>query len=98
VQTASATQVAKASMPSIAAYDLPIASLTALTESSNLQWVQSDAIKVAQVQQTIANEPVPVRTPRVRPPAVVIDDGPLVLVETRKNLSQLNLPFANDSK
>lgn len=85
-------------MPSIAGYDLPIASLTALTESSNLQWVQSDASKVAQVQQSIANEPAPVRLPRVRPPAVVLDEGPLVLVETRKNLSQLNLPFANDSK
>jgi ribonuclease E len=30
------------------------------------------------------------RTPR---PRVVIDDGPLVLVETRKDLSQLKLPF-----
>ncbi len=98
VQAASSTPAPKASMPSIAGYDLPIASLTALTESSNLQWVQSDASKVAQVQQSIANEPAPVRLPRVRPPAVVLDEGPLVLVETRKNLSQLNLPFANDSK
>ncbi len=85
-------------MPIIAGYELPIASLTSLTESSNLHWVQSDASKVAQVQQSIANEPAPVRVPRVRPPAAVVDDGPLVLVETRKDLSQLNLPFANDSK
>ncbi len=92
------TPATKASMPIIAGYELPIASLTSLTESSNLHWVQSDASKVAQVQQSIANEPAPVRVPRVRPPAAVVDDGPLVLVETRKDLSQLNLPFANDSK
>jgi ribonuclease E len=34
-----------------------------------------------------------VHIPRERPPAVVIDEGPLVLVETRKDLSNLNLPF-----
>jgi ribonuclease E len=31
--------------------------------------------------------------PRERKPLVVIDEGPLVLVETRKDLSQLKLPF-----
>jgi ribonuclease E len=31
--------------------------------------------------------------PRERPPLVVVDEGPLVLVETRKDLSQLDLPF-----
>ena len=31
--------------------------------------------------------------PRERPPAIVIDEGPLVLVETRKDLSQIKLPF-----
>ena len=41
----------------------------------------------------MANEPKPVHVPRAPRPRVVIDDGPLVLVETRKDLSQLKLPF-----
>ena len=31
--------------------------------------------------------------PRERPPAVVLDDGPLVLVETRRDLGSMVLPF-----
>ena len=31
--------------------------------------------------------------PRERKPPVQLDDGPLVLVETRKDLSQIKLPF-----
>jgi ribonuclease E len=31
--------------------------------------------------------------PRERKPVVAVDDGPLVLVETRKDLSQFKLPF-----
>jgi ribonuclease E len=31
--------------------------------------------------------------PRERKPVVLPDDGPLVLVETRKDLSQFTLPF-----
>jgi len=89
---------AKASMPSIASYILPIDSLVSLTQSSNLQWVQSDPQKVAQVRESIANEPATVHAPRLRPPAVVLDEGPLVLVETKKSLSQLNLPFTQESK
>ena len=44
-------------------------------------------------QQALANEPKPVHVPRVPRPRVVIDEGPLVLVETRKDLSQMKLPF-----
>jgi ribonuclease E len=35
--------------------------------------------------------------PREPRPARVVDDGPLVLVETRKDLSQLKLPFETAS-
>ena len=35
----------------------------------------------------------PVHTPRERPAQVQLDEGPLVLVETRKDLSQVKLPF-----
>jgi ribonuclease E len=31
--------------------------------------------------------------PRERKPVVALDEGPLVLVETRKDLSQVRLPF-----
>jgi len=55
--------------------------------------VNSDAERILVVQQAMANEPKPVHVPRQPRPRVVIDDGPLVLVETRKDLSQLKLPF-----
>ena len=70
-----------------------MASLMAVAQSSGLQWVNSDPEKIAQVKAAIAAEPLPVHVPRERPPAVVIDDGPLVLVETRKDLSEMKLPF-----
>lgn len=77
----------------MANYNLEIDSLHQLAQSSGLVWVNSDAAKVAAVQAAIAAEPQPVRVPRERPPAVVLDEGPLVLVETRKDLKDMNLPF-----
>lgn len=74
-------------------FDLPIDALAQIAQSSGLVWVNSDASKVAAVQAAIAAEPKPVRVPRERPPAVVIDEGPLVLVETRKDLNTLKVPF-----
>jgi ribonuclease E len=55
--------------------------------------VNSDAQKIAAVQAAIAAEPKPVRVPRERPPMIVIDEGPLVLVETRRDLRDMKLPF-----
>jgi ribonuclease E len=80
-------------LPAVASYTLQIDSLHQVAQSSGLVWVNSDADKVAAVQAAIAAEPQPVRVPRERPPAVVLDEGPLVLVETRKDLKQLNVPF-----
>ncbi len=48
---------------------------------------------MAAEQAAIAAEPKPARVPRERAPAVVIDEGPLVLVETRKDLAEMKLPF-----
>jgi len=48
---------------------------------------------VAQVQAAIAAEPRPIHVPRERPPTVVVDEGPLILVETRKDLRQMSMPF-----
>ena len=72
---------------------LPISSLQAVVESSGLQWVGSDEEKIRAVREAMANEPKPVHVPRERKPVAKDDDGPLVLVETRKDLSQVRLPF-----
>lgn len=74
-------------------YHLATDSLSALAASAGLQWVQSDGAKISAVQAAMAAEPAPVRLPREPRRQVLVDDGPLVLVETRKDLSQLKLPF-----
>ncbi len=76
-----------------AAFVLPLTDLQQLAQSAGLSWVHSDADKVAAAQAAIAAEPKPVRVPRERPPVVNLDEGPLVLVETKKDLSQVKLPF-----
>lgn len=73
-------------MPRISAFTLPVEQMQAVAQSSGLEWVNSDAERVAAVQAAIAAEPKPVHIPRERPPLVIIDEGPLVLVETRKDL------------
>ncbi|MDR1969129.1 MAG: hypothetical protein LBQ32_10645, partial [Burkholderiaceae bacterium] len=55
---------------------------------AGLHWVNSDASKIAAAQAAIAAEPIPIRVPRERPPAVMLDEGPLVLVETRQDFTQ----------
>ncbi len=67
--------------------------LAAVAQSAGLEWVNSDAEKIRAAQEAIANEPPPQHVPRERKSAAVIDEGPLVLVETRKDLSQFKLPF-----
>lgn len=80
-------------VPTAVPYHLPTDSLNELAASAGLQWVQSDADKISAVQAAMAAEPAPVRVPREPRRHVLVDDGPLVLVETRKDLSQLKLPF-----
>jgi ribonuclease E len=58
-----------------------------------LEWINSDAEKILAVKAAMAAEPTPIHVPRHPRPPVVIDEGPLILVETRKDLSQLKLPF-----
>jgi ribonuclease E len=60
--------------------------MQAVAQSSGLEWVNSNPERIAAVQAAIAAEPKPVHVPRERPPLVVVDEGPLVLVETRKDL------------
>jgi ribonuclease E len=80
-----------------APFVLPIDALTAMAQSAGLRWVNSDAERIRQVQEAIAQEPKPVHVPRERQPAVLLDEGPLVLVETRKDLNQVTLPFEHQS-
>lgn len=87
-------RVAAAAAPvRIEAFVLPIAKLQDLAQQAGLEWVGSDAEKVAAAQAAIAASPQPIHVPREPRPPVVVDEGPLVLVETRKDLSQLKLPF-----
>jgi ribonuclease E len=74
-------------------FELPLDSLQSIAEGAGLQWVNSDVDKVRAVQQAIAAEPKPIHVPRERKPLPVVDEGPLVLVETRLDLSQIRLPF-----
>jgi ribonuclease E len=67
--------------------------LRAVAEAAGLQWVGSDAAKIQAAQEAMAREPKPVHVPREIKPVVLLDEGPLVLVETRKDLAQYKLPF-----
>ncbi len=72
---------------------LPTQALHSLASEVGLMWVSSDVEKIRLAQEAIANEPRPVHVPR-EPKAIDIDDtGPLVMVETRRDLSQVKLPF-----
>jgi ribonuclease E len=80
-------------MPRVQTYELPLEDMQQVAAASGLQWVNSDADKVAAAQAAIAAEPAPIRVPRERPALPPQDDGPLVLVETRRDLRDTSLPF-----
>ena len=90
---APAAEVSAPAMPPVAPYTLPTEALQAMASGAGLEWVSSDADKVKAVQEAMAAEPPAIRVPREPKAVVVVDEGPLVLVETKKNLSQLKLPF-----
>ncbi|MFO1339251.1 MAG: Rne/Rng family ribonuclease [Burkholderiaceae bacterium] len=79
-------------------YVLVLDDLQRIAEGAGLTWVNSDADKIRAAQDAIAAEPKPAHVPRERPPLVVVDEGPLVLVETRKDLSQITLPFDREGQ
>ena len=57
-------------------------------------WCEQQGRAPAQGEQAaIANTPKPVHVPREPKPVVVMDNGPLVLVETRQDLRDTKLPF-----
>jgi ribonuclease E len=91
--TATTAEPAVAEPARVEPYRLPIDELQALAAGAGLEWVNSDADKIRAAQAQIAAEPRPVHIPRQPRPPVVVDEGPLILVETRKDLSQMKLPF-----
>ena len=82
----------------VAPFALPTDELASIAQGAGLEWVGSDAEKIRAAQQAMAEAPRPARVPRERKPAVAVDQGPLVLVETRKDLSQVKLPFENEQR
>jgi ribonuclease E len=80
-----------------APYRLPTDDLAAIASDAGLQWVNSDAAKIRAVQEAMAGEAKPIHVPRQPKPRAAPDDGPLVLVETKKDLAQIRLPFDSGS-
>jgi ribonuclease E len=101
VATTTATTTAPRSdrtLPKVQPFELPLAELAQIAEGSGLHWVNSDAARIAQAQAAIAAEPRPAHVPRARPPAVVLEEGSLVLVETRRDLAGMTLPFEQSAQ
>jgi len=90
--TAAPAEVAPVEEP-VPSFVLPTEQLQTVAQAAGLEWINSDSEKIRAVQEAMAQEPAPVRKPRLRKPVSVVDEGPLVLVETSKDLSQIKLPF-----
>jgi ribonuclease E len=96
--TATPTQAALAvavtpGLPKLQPFVLPLAELAEVAQSSGLNWINSDVEKIAAVQAAIAAEPKGIHVPRERPAIVHTDAGPLILVETKRDLGTVILPF-----
>ena len=95
---AAAPASAVSTMPKVTAFELPKASLEDVAQQSGLQWVNSDPARIALVQAAIAAEPKAIHVPRERPESVAVSEGPLVLVETKRDLRNMTLPFEEAPK
>lgn len=89
---------ARGGLPQVGRFELPVGELAQVAQVSGLHWVNSDADKIAAVQAAIAAEPMPIRMPRERAPAVVVPEGALVLVETKRDLREMKLPFEQNGE
>ena len=93
VKAPAATSPVANSLPKVTSYDLPLQDLAQVALGSGLQWVNSDANKIAEAQAAIAAEVKTAHVPRQRPPVVASTEGALVLVETKRDLANMPLPF-----
>jgi ribonuclease E len=89
---------ARTGMPRIGHFELPLAQLQDIAQSAGMEWVLSNPDRIAAVQAAIAAEPRPIHVPRERPAPVVLDEGPLILVETRADLRQQNFGFEDSAQ
>lgn len=80
-------------LPKVGAYDLPLQDLSQVAQGSGLQWVNSDPAKIAEAQSAIAAEAKAPHVPRERQAVAPEDASPLMLVETRRDLGAMTLPF-----
>lgn len=92
-----AADTAGCELPKVQGYELPMQDLAAVAQSSGLQWVNSDSAKIAEVKAAIAAEAKPIHVPRERPVLAPSTEGPLVLVETKRDLGTMPLPFETPS-
>ena len=93
VQAALAPVAVTKALPIVQGYELPMQDLAAVAEGSGLQWVNSNSAKIAEVRAAIALEAKPVHVPRERAAMPASTESPLVLVETKRDLATLPLPF-----
>ena len=94
VVTERATPVSSAPrMKRAQAFVLPIEDLAKVASDAGMVWVNSDPERIAAAQASIAAEPPQIHIPRERPARVELNEGPLVLVETRRDLANMQLPF-----
>ena len=96
-QSAPVASTAEQGLPKVQAFDLPVASLNQVAQTAGLAWVNSDPQKAASVKAAIAAEPKPIHVPRERPATAQVDTSPLVLVETKRDLRNMTLPFEQNT-
>ena len=84
---------ATAGLPKVQPFVLPINDLAQVAQTSGLNWVNSDPEKIGAAQTAMAAQPKTIHVPRERQAPVATDEGPLVLVETKRDLRNLTLPF-----
>lgn len=84
-------------LPRVQSFELPVDALAQMAQASGLSWVNSDEEKIKLAQAAIAAQPEPIHVPREIPARAVVDEGPLVLVETKRDLRNMSLPFEQSS-
>ena len=96
-QSAPVPPSAAQGLPKVQAFDLPVDSLNQVAQTAGLAWVNSNPEKAASVKAAIAAEPKPIHVPRERPATAQVDASPLVLVETKRDLRNMTLPFEQNT-
>lgn len=96
-QSAPAPAATAQGLPKVQTFELPVDSLNQVAQTAGLAWVNSNPEKAASVKAAIAAEPKPIHVPRERPASMQVDASPLVLVETKRDLRNMTLPFEQNT-